>query len=119
MGKAHTATIAFGGLVDEAEVKQAQQDIIDSWEHKVASYNKQNPNKAVTLVIGEKLVAAGGKFQHLPPLPKTGKLIIKSKEYVVADVHCAYVDILPQTYSESALHWGFQTKAGSTIIIQK
>ena len=119
LSKAHEATIAFDGQTDPEIVKTSRDGIVKHWEAQVAEYNEKHPAALIVVVVTDTTISAGTQTKFLPAYPRTGKLVVKSREYVVDGVHCAYVDILPQTYSESALHWGFQTKAGSTIIIQK
>lgn len=116
---ADTATIAFGGLVDPEAVEEARQDIIDQWKRRVDAYAESHPDAKVVLVIGDNLVSAGGKFKFLPAFPKTGKVVTRSKDYIIDDVYCDYADILPLTFAETAETWAFETKAGNTVIIPK
>jgi len=115
---ATTATIAFKGLVSVDAVNTQRMDLIDHCKAQVASYNEQHPGVNLEVLVRDNQVHAGASVLFLPAYPKTGTMVVKSKEYVVADVHCAIKDILVETYAESALHWGFQTKAGNTIIIE-
>lgn len=116
---ADTATIAFKGLVGPDAVRAARDAIIKDWNAQAKVYNKKHPDADIAVVVGDTMISAGTQTQFLPAFPKTGALVVKSKEYVIADVHCAFVDILPLTFDESALNWGFQTKAGNTVIIPK
>lgn len=116
---ADTATIAFDGLVDPNAVQAARDAIIKDWNAQAKVYNKKHPDAAIVVVVTGFHVSAGTQHQTLPAFPKTGALVVKSKEYVIGDVHCAFADILPLTFDESALNWGFQTKAGNTVIIPK
>ncbi len=115
---AATATIAFKGLVSRAEVDARRQELIDHLEAQVASYNILHPGVGLEVEVRDNQVHAGASVLFLPPYPKTGAVVVRSKEYIVAGVYCAIKDILTETYAESALHWGFQTVAGSTIIIE-
>jgi len=119
LGAADTATIAFKGMVDSEAVRAARDAIIKDWNAQAKAYNKKHPDADIIVTVTGPTISAGTRTQFLPQFPKTGPLVVKSKEYVIADVHCAFADILPLTFDESALHWGFQTKAGSTIIISK
>lgn len=116
---AETATIAFKGLVSKAEVDARRTELIDHCKIQVASYNALHPDAGLEVLVKDDRVHAGASVLFLPAYPKTGAVIVKSREYVVAGVHCAIRDILVETFDESALHWGFQTVAGNTIIISK
>lgn len=115
---AATATIAFKGLVSRAEVDARRQELIDGFKAQVASYNARHPGWGLEVLVKDNQVHAGASVMFLPMYPKTGAIVVGSKEYIVAGVYCAIRDILVETYAESALHWGFQTRAGSTIIIE-
>lgn len=115
---AETATIAFKGLVSVDEVDARRQELIDHCKIRVASYNALRPGGELEVVVKDNQVHAGASVLFLPAYPKTGAIVVKSREYVVAGIYCAIRDILVETFNESALHWGFQTRAGNTIIIE-
>ncbi|MCK5617059.1 hypothetical protein KAR91_85140 [Candidatus Pacearchaeota archaeon] len=115
---AETATIAFKGLASVDEVNAKRKQLIDNCKTQVTSYNSLHPDAKLEVVVKDNQVHAGASVLFLPSYPKTGPVVVKSREYVVDGVHCAIKDILVKTYAESALHWGFQTKADSTIIIE-
>lgn len=116
---AGTATILFRGLASEAEVNAKRQELIDQFKAQVESYNVSHPDGKLEVVIKDNHIHAGGSVLFLPAYPKTGAIVVGSKEYIVAGIFCAIRDILVETFDESALHWGFQTVAGNTIIISK
>lgn len=116
---ADVATIAFGGLMDPEAVRAARDSIIKDWNARVKQYNKDHPDADIIVVIGDTTISAGSKFKFLPTFPKTGPVRVRSKDFVIGNVHCDYVDILPQTFAETDATWAFQTKAGNTIIISK
>lgn len=113
------ATICFNGLIDPAEVEKAREEMIQDWETRVAAYLKKHPDAPVQLVVSDKQISAGSQFAFLPAYPKTGAVVARSKDYIVADVFCDYADILADTFAETATTWAFQTKAGSVVIINK
>lgn len=115
-----SATIAFGGLIDPEQVKLAREELIGKWEHAVKDYNKKQPAlKQICMVVSDNQISAGSKFAFLPMFPKTGAVLARSKDYIVADVYCDYGDILPETFAETKMTWAFKTKAGSVVIISK
>lgn len=116
---ADTATIAFKGLVDLDDVKEARQDIIKDWNVQAEAYDKKHPEAKIVIKVTDTTISAGTRTAFLPAFPKTGPLAVKSKEYVIGDTHCAFADILPATFDETDETWAFQTKAGNTIIISK
>lgn len=115
---AATATIAFKGRVSRAEVDARRQELIDGCKAQVAAYNAQHPGVGLEILVKDNKVHAGASVLFLPMYPKTGAIVVGSKEYIVAGIYCQIRDILVETFDESALHWGFQTRAGNTIIIE-
>ena len=116
---ADVATIAFGGLMNPEAVRAARDSIVKDWNTRVKQYIKDHPYPDIIVVVSDTTISAGSKFEFLPAFPKTGPVRVRSRDFIIGNVHCDYVDILPATFAETNATWAFQTKAGNTIIISK
>lgn len=112
-------TIYFGGLKTQESVHAAREAIIERWTRRVEAYKKMHPTEELNLLISDKQVCAGHRFQFLPAYPKYGKVVTGSKTFSVAGVRCDYSSIVPESFTETETAWTFQTNSGSVIIIQK
>ena len=84
--KYESATIAFNGLVNADQVRLARKTIVAHWQTNVDAFNNRFPATPVTLVVSDTQVCAGGKFQFLPRLPLSGKMGVRSSDYVIGGV---------------------------------
>ena len=108
------ACISFKGLVSNQEVTNARQNFIDHCQKQVDSING-----ASMTIKKDSLEFNNGQFFFLPKYPRQGSLIVRSKDYVIDSIFCDFKNILPESYTESDLTWGFKTKAGNIIMFSK
>ena len=114
------ATIAFNGLSTTTAVDEARQKLIDDVNTQVENYLKLHPEEEINVIISKKQIAiAGSQFVFLPKYPITGKLQIRSNDYIVGGVFCQFADILPKTFDQTENTMAFQTQAGNTVIFAK
>jgi len=113
------ATIAFSGLSTIVVVDKAKEIIIAHWNNAIKEYKTKFPDCEINLVVSDTMVVAGGKFQFLPNYPITGKLQIRSKDFIIGKCFCDFIDIIPKTYKQTEKTIAFQTKAGNTVLITK
>ena len=119
--KCHSiATVGFNGLISRDMVDKARQEIITHWQEQIDEHKKQNPDAEINMIISDRQVSVGGsQFQFLPQYPRTGSLVVKSKEFMVDQVYCKIADILTDTFNQTTKSFGFKMKSGSTICVNK
>ncbi len=120
MRQYNKATIAFDGLATENAVNEARAKIVQAVNDQVANYLKLHPKDEINVIISDKQISINnGQFVFLPKYTITGKLQVRSKDYIVGECFCQFADIIPKTFDQTENTIAFQTKNGNTVIMAK
>jgi hypothetical protein len=118
-------TIGFRGLITIESVDNARQESIDHVQKQLDDINANTPDGEPTAtmeVIKEgnkaKIELNNGQFIFLANYPITGKIEVRSKDYIIGGCFCDFAAILPDTFQAFGDNTkSFETKAGSTIVL--
>ncbi len=116
-------TIGFNGLLNVDAVSEERQKIFDQYSKEANRINAENPEANLTIKIvsdgnKQKIVCSNGQTVLLPFMPRTGKIVVRSKDYTIDGVYCDFASILTDTFEQYSTYCKFNTKAGSTIQIE-
>ena len=120
----NTATIAFKHLASIESVDKARKDIIDGYQQAIDKHNTDHPEELISLTVKtddnkQSISLSNGQFCFLPTYPRTGDIVVRSKDYIIGGVYCDIKGILADTFADTADNYAFKTTADNTVIIPK
>lgn len=112
------ATIAFKGLVTKDQVRERRADMIREIILRVEEHNQLHPEHPEHVLIADGAITAGASTVFLPSYPRTGDVVVRSKDYTIDGVHCAFKDIVTESFISDGKEWQFMTTNGSVVSIE-
>jgi len=118
-------TIGFRGLITVESVDKARQESIDHVQKQLNDINANTPDNEPTATMQvikdgnkAKIVLNNGQFIFLDNYPVTGKIEVRSKDYIIGGCFCNFAAVLPDTFETFGDNTcSFKTKAGSEVVL--